>query len=115
MSLRVGAISPVSSYGGVSSVRQLSYSIDNEAETSDAFNESVNFNTDSSINSVNPVSYPNAESTETKSVTPVMNRQEMEKSYNDMAEQFADVTTGYSSQGVGQTYGVVGQNFDTYI
>ena len=29
MSLRVGAISPVTSYSGVSSVRQLSYSIDN--------------------------------------------------------------------------------------
>ncbi|MCR4695148.1 MAG: hypothetical protein K5773_07515 [Pseudobutyrivibrio sp.] len=116
------AISPImglSSYGSVSSVQPMNYAVENTAGFSDVYQAESTKNS-AGVNSTTPVRYPDAQINEIE-VGPKVDEgarlaknQEVNSSFNQIAEKFSAVKTGYTKDAQGLSYGQLGGGIDIY-
>jgi hypothetical protein len=117
MALSVGGIG--GSYG-MSYVQPMNYTIKNESEVSDAFLQN---GVQGAVPNVSPVGYPNAQAVSGEdeendplalAVNSVKKSREASRMYNDLAAKFQGMTTGYTQQSAGLSYGTAGSNLDVF-
>ena len=117
MGLSVGSIGSLYS---ASYVQPMNYSVKNEADVSDAFNEN---GMQGMVQNVAPVIYPNAQeiagATDEKdplqlSMNTVQKSQEANRMYNEVAQRFGGMTVGYGQDMGGMTYGTTGATLDLF-
>ena len=120
MALSVGGIG--SSYGmNMSFVQPMNYNVKNESKISDAFIET---GMSGAVMNVPPVIYPNAQEVTNSnedesnplalSANSVRKSQEANRQYNNVAQRFQGMTTGYSQNTQGLSYGMSGSNIDLF-
>ncbi len=114
MGLSIGGIG--SSPYGMSYVQPMQYSISNEADVSDVYEET---GLQGAVKSVPPVIYPNAQEISSTEDIPddikvVEKSQEANRMYNDIAEKFQGMTVGYDQSSAGMSYGLAGNSLDLY-
>ncbi|MCR5469201.1 MAG: hypothetical protein K6F37_09590 [Lachnospiraceae bacterium] len=112
----MAGIAPIGAYSSMSRIEPLNYSIKNEADFSDAFNENQ-VTGKGKVDSVSPVTYPNASVSESSKMPEVDTAKKMQatKEYNDVALSFGGMNTGYSSSAASIGYATTGSMFDAYI
>lgn len=113
MALSIGGIG---SYG-FSAVTPMNYSVENKADFSDAFSESIKTPATSAFGKVDPaspVAYANAMNTRVDSTARLAKTQEVSRDYNDIAANFAGIQTGYSAASASVGYAMTGSSFDVY-
>ena len=117
MSLSVGGIG--GSYG-MSFVQPMNYTIKNQSEVSDAFLQN---GVQGVVPNVSPVGYPNAQAISEDdevndplalAVNSIKKSQEASRMYNDVAARFQGMTTGYTQQSSGLSYGTAGSTIDLF-
>lgn len=113
MALSIGGIGSM----GVSMVRPMNYSVENKADFSEAFTESISEPAETSLGRVdaaNPVRYANAQSVKVDNTAKLAKTQEVSRQYNDIAAEFAGIQTGYSAGSASIGYEMLGSSFDVY-
>jgi hypothetical protein len=116
MALSIGGIG--NPYG-MSFVQPMNYNIKNQSEISDAF---VETGMSGAVMNVPPVVYPNAQVSSTGdennplslSADVVKKSQEANKMFNDVAQKFQGMTTGYSQNTQPLSYGATGSTIDLF-
>ncbi len=103
---------------GISSYRSavaLNYAIDNKADFSDAFTDSVKaLSSADAVEGAAPVQYPTA-TVMTKRVGQIQDSQRVSEGLNSIAQGFEGITTGYGSGGgANRGYGMVGSQIDLF-
>ncbi len=91
------------------------YTLDNKADFSDAFVESVKkLPSADAVESVAPVVYPTAQIM-TRRIGQIQDSQRVNQGLNSIASGFEGVTTGYGSSGDGSRgYGMTGSRIDLF-
>ncbi len=116
MALSIGSISGISS-ASMNGITPIHYPIENQAEVSDAYTDSMQTNGVSSvggsIDAVPPVQYPTAQLTENR-IAQLDESIRMEGEYNSIADEFSGYNTSYNSSMQGMSYSTVGSNIDVY-
>lgn len=113
MALSIGGIGG----SGFTAVRSMSYSVDNKADFSEAYTESVSKPAASSLGRVdaaNPVGYANAQTVRVDQTAKLAKAQEISREYNDIAAAFEGIQTGYSAGSALTGYAMIGSSFDVY-
>ncbi len=114
------SVSGIGGSYGMSFVQPMNYTIKNQSEVSDAFLQN---GAQGVIPNVSPVGYPNAQAIsddeEEKdplalAVDTVKKSQEASRMYNDVAAKFQGMTTGYTQQLAGLSYGIAGSTLDLF-
>ena len=116
MSLSVGGIG--NPYG-MSFIQPMNYNIKNQSDVSDAFMET---GMSGAVMNVPPVVYPNAQVASTDedsnplalSADAVKKSQEANRMFNDVAQKFQGMTTGYSQSVSPLSYGMSGNSIDLF-
>lgn len=120
MALSIGGIG--SAYGmNMSYIQPMNYNVKNESDISDAFIET---GMSGAVMNVPPVIYPNAQEV-TKSdddesnplalsMNTVRKSQEANRQFNDVAQRFQGMTTGYSQNNQALSYGMSGNTLDLF-
>ncbi len=117
MSLSIGGIG--SAYG-MNFIQPMNYTVRNQADVSDAF---VETGMSGAIMNVPPVVYPNAQAVPkaegdsdplSLSAGTVRKSVEANKMYNDVASKFQGMTTGYTRDTAGISYGMIGSEVDLF-
>ncbi len=112
MGLSVASLDPISSLKQVST-RPEAYAVENQAEVSDAFSESMKTATAERVSGAAPVVYPNAQ-TQTSEISRTGRAQQVSDAYNKIASSFQGATVGYDANSRASSYGMVGSNIDVY-
>ncbi len=112
MGLSVASLEPISSLKQVTA-RPEAYAVENQADVSDAFSESMKMASADRVSGAAPVVYPNAQ-TQTNEVGRMGRAREVSDAYNKIASSFQGATVGYDSRSNAASYGMVGSNFDAY-
>ena len=117
MSLSIGGIG--NGYG-MSFIQPMNYAVKNQSDVSDAFIET---GMSGAIMNVPPVVYPNAQAIPkaegesdplSLSVNTVKKSVEANRMYNDVASKFQGMTTGYTQNTEGISYGMSGGSVDLF-
>ncbi len=112
MGLSVASLNPVSSLKQVTA-RPEAYAVENQADVSDAFSESMKTASADRVSGAAPVVYPNAQ-TQTNEVSRMGRAQQVSDAYNKIASSFKGATVGYDAQSNASSYGMVGSHIDVY-
>ncbi|GEM_PF-1475569 len=114
MGLSAASMNPVQGVSYRSTVAQ-AYSLDNKADFSDAFVESVKgLSSADAVEGAAPVQYPTAQ-VMTRRIGQIQDSQRINKGLNSIASGFDGITTGYgSSGGSSKGYGVIGSRIDLF-
>lgn len=110
----VGAIGAIGAYNQVSYIRPLNYKLQNTSEVSSSYVDSINkaMETSDPVDAVSPVGYPTAEKVSSSSSP--QSAKAANALFNGIASAFSSSLTGYSANGAGNQYSVVGNNIDLF-
>lgn len=113
---RISGISASSSSSGISRVSNNRFSVANQSDVSDVYNERTaqGVSAQDGVELVNPVVYPNASVQAAKKVEKVEAAISADKAYNEVADKFSGLTTTYDAGSRGQGYDTIGANIDVY-
>ena len=113
MGLSAASMNPISAVYK-SRVAQ-AYTVDNKADFSDAFVESVKkLPSADAVEGVAPVQYPTAQIM-TRRIGQIQDSQRVSQGLNSIASGFEGITTGYGQSGDGRSgYGMVGSAIDLF-
>ena len=113
MSLAIGGIS---GYTSMAKIEPINYSLANQAQVSDSFEDTLkagNVTSSSSVPAVTPVLYPNAQMVD--SSKQVQASIDAGKEFNKIGQSFSQMTTGYNNAGSAMGYQMLGGSFDTFV
>lgn len=112
------AINAINAYSGMSTVRPMNYSVQNQSEVSAAYTESTkeakSVGTFPSIRNVDPVQYANANVVSVDPMEKLAKTQSVSKDLNAIASGFSGAITGYGSDSQSYGYQMVGSTLDLY-
>ena len=113
MGLSAASMNPIS--GVYRSRVAQAYTVDNKADFSDAFVDSVkNLSSADAVEGAAPVQYPTAQIM-TRRIGQIQDSQRVSQGLNTIASGFEGITTGYSRGGNGQSgYAMVGSAIDLF-
>lgn len=119
MAVSIGRISGVSASSGSSGISRVAnnrFSVSNQSDVSDVYNERTAQGAGAAdgVELVNPVVYPNAHVQAATKVQKVEAAISADKAYNEVADKFSGLTTSYDAGRQGQGYDTIGANIDVY-
>ena len=111
----IGGIS--SAYGAYAMYRTqpMSYAVQNEADVSDAYKESMGVGRARSLDPTPPVLYPNAQRSQVAGASRPADEQTVNRQFNSIAERYTGNNIGYDRGAQGQSYSVTGSMFDARV
>ena len=115
MGLSAASMNPVRGISSYRSTVAQAYNIDNKADFSDAFVESLKrVSSADSVGGVPPIQYPTAKIM-TNRISQISETQRVSEGLNSIAKGFEGITTGYGNGGgASRGYGIVGSQIDLF-
>ena len=112
MGLSASSLNPISSVEYRIATPQ-AYTVENQAEVSDAFEQALQTTGTGSVTAAPPVRYATANIT-TNRISQMQKNQETSRAYNDLAASFEGISTAYDAKSSGTSYAMVGSRLDLF-